>query len=108
VAAPRPPSTWGTASPTTWTGSLRRASRARSWRRDFYDLHAICHHGLALGDLLADLPRKFGPGENVYHILKSLTYFDDAEADPEPLLRVSLRWEEVKAFFLREAPKYVG
>lgn len=84
------------------------AIAGRGGRRDFYDLHAICHHGLALGDLLADLPRKFGPGVNVYHVLKSLTYFDDAEADPEPLLRVSLRWEEVKAFFLREAPKYVG
>jgi len=40
---------------------------------------------------------------NTYHILKSLTYFDDAETEPMPRMRVPFNWAECKAFFVREA-----
>jgi hypothetical protein len=39
------------------------------------------------------------------HVLKSLTYFDDAEADPMPDMLMPLSREEVKKYFAREAPQ---
>jgi len=36
---------------------------------------------------------------SVFHLLKSLTYFEDAEPDPMPEMLVPLDWEEVKRFF---------
>jgi hypothetical protein len=39
------------------------------------------------------------------HVLESLTYFDDAEADPMPDMLVPLSWELVRQFFARETPR---
>ena len=33
----------------------------------------------------------------------SLTYFEDAEAEPMPRMLVPFDWEECKEFFVREA-----
>jgi hypothetical protein len=45
-----------------------------------------------------------GPGRaNVYHSLKSLTYFADAEREPMPTMLEPLDWKECKVFFVREA-----
>jgi len=38
-------------------------------------------------------------------LLKSLTYFKDAEKDPTPDMLIPLSWDEVKAFFTEEAPR---
>ena len=46
-----------------------------------------------------------GPGYQKLHILKSLTYFADAEKDPPPHLLAPLDWEEIKSFFEREVPQ---
>ena len=37
------------------------------------------------------------------HVLKSLTYFEDAEKDPMPEMLARLSWDEVKRFFTGEA-----
>ena len=39
------------------------------------------------------------------HILKSLTFFNDAEKDPMPHMPIPLEWDEVKEFFRRRAPQ---
>jgi hypothetical protein len=46
------------------------------------------------------LPEKF-PGNkvNLYHIVKSLTYFDDAEEEPIPRMLTDFNWDEIKSFF---------
>jgi hypothetical protein len=38
------------------------------------------------------------------HILKSLTFFTDAEKDPMPNMLEDISWESVKQYFLYEAP----
>jgi hypothetical protein len=38
-------------------------------------------------------------------VLKSLTYFDEAEQDPMPDMLMPLSWEDVKLFFSREAAR---
>ncbi len=78
------------------------AISSRGARRDFYDLYIICHNGLKLSYLINKLPRKFPDSQiNIYHLVKSLTYFDDAENEPPPDCIIDISWEKVKQF-LRE------
>ena len=76
----------------------------RGARKDFIDLYFILQQGVTLPDLFAWLPRKYGRGRaNVYHLLKSLTWFADAETEPMPRMLKPCTWSECKAFFLRQA-----
>jgi len=81
------------------------AISSRGTKRDFIDLYVACRKfGMAeLFDLFA---RKYAQtGYNKLHILKSLTYFANAEKDPLPHMLVPLDWHDVKLFFEHEAPK---
>lgn len=81
------------------------AIAGRGAKKDFYDLYLICHRYMSLQNLLEKYPEKF-KGNGRYHMLRSLSFFDDAERDPEPvLLDKSLRWGAIKDFFGREAPR---
>lgn len=76
----------------------------RGSRKDFVDLYTILRSGLILQDYFNLLPDKYGTERiNTYHILKSLTYFNDAEEEPLPEMLEPFNWEECKAFFIREA-----
>lgn len=80
------------------------AISGRGSRKDFIDLYSILRSGRVLQDFFQLLPKKYGPGRaNTYHILKSLTYFEDAEQEPMPTMLEPFDWEECKAFFAREA-----
>lgn len=80
------------------------AISGRGSRKDFVDLYTILRSGPILQDLFQLLPEKYGPGRaNVYHTLKSLAYFEDAEPEPPPTMLEPFDWEECKAFFVREA-----
>ena len=80
------------------------AISGRGSRKDFADLYMILQQAPPLDDYFDMLPRKYGASRiNTYHILKSLTYFDDAEAEPLPQMLVPFDWDECKAFFVRHA-----
>lgn len=80
------------------------ASSGRGSRKDFADLYAILQDGPSLSDYFELLPRKYDSRRlNAYHILKSLTYFDDAEKEPMPRMLAPFDWSECKRFFVREA-----
>jgi len=80
------------------------AIAGRGSRKDFIDLYCICRQRLLLSEALRVFDEKFrGVPYERYHLLKSLTYFDDAEAEPLPDMIASVTWKDVKAFFLREA-----
>ena len=84
------------------------AISGRGSRKDFVDLYTILRSGISLEDCFKILPDKYGPGRaNTYHILKSLTYFEDAEKEPLPRMLEPFEWEECKAFFAREAQSLV-
>ena len=44
---------------------------------------------------------------NKLHILRSLTFFRDAEKDPMPRMLIALDWDEVKQFFLYQVPRII-
>jgi len=76
----------------------------RGSRKDFVDLYTILRDGPILQDYFSLLPDKYGHERiNTYHILKSLTYFGDAEDEPMPNMLEPFNWNECKAFFVREA-----
>ncbi len=80
----------------------------RGIRRDFWDLHQILTQGtLTLEQSLKDYVRRFGVKQSdVYHVLRSLTYFEDAEADP--LLPAGLgeqKWSQIREWFTIQVPQ---
>lgn len=80
------------------------AVSGRGSRKDFADLYMILQDAPSLQDYFDLLPRKYDSSRlNTYHILKSLTYFDDAEGEPMPKMLVPFDWRECKAFFARLA-----
>lgn len=80
------------------------AIAARGARRDFLDLHALLD-GYALPSLLEWFTTKYAQASfNRAHVLKALTYFDDAEREPEPDMLAPIRWDDVRGRFLREVP----
>ena len=80
------------------------AISGRGSRKDFIDLYIILRGGLSLEECFQRLPQKYGEKRsNTYHVLKSLTYFEDAEGEPMPKMLEPFDWDECKAFFVREA-----
>jgi hypothetical protein len=82
----------------------------RGLRRDFWDLYAIAESGLTLRGAAAAYVKKFGVEEvDLYHVLRALTYYEDAEKDPVyPGGLTPRRWERIKLFFDAEAPKLLS
>lgn len=81
----------------------------RGTNKDFTDLYFICTQVISLDQLLVDLfPQKFG-GQlcSMYHIVRSLQYFDDAEKSPPLDMLKPVVWDEIKKFFLNETEKLV-
>ncbi len=72
----------------------------RAEKKDFFDLMAVLQR-LSVAELKSLLLAKYGERRlNFYHILKSLLYFAEAEASPDPVSLTGTTWEEVKSFFL--------
>ncbi|POB11688.1 nucleotidyl transferase AbiEii/AbiGii toxin family protein [Sulfobacillus sp. hq2] len=67
----------------------------RGARKDFIDLYALFQTGWSLSNVLEAVATQ-APHLNRAHLLRSLTYFDDAEIQPEPLLLTPWTWPEIR------------
>lgn len=75
----------------------------RGSRKDFVDLYFFLRSGGALDTLMELLRRRFANVDyNEYHLLKSLVFFDDAEAEPMPRMLRRVSWSEVKNTIIAE------
>lgn len=83
------------------------AIATRGIRRDFWDLHEILTRSrLTLGAALEAYAERFGVRKSdLYHVLRSLTYFDDAERDPMPRGLTKAHWRSIRDYFVAQAPK---
>jgi len=80
------------------------AIAGRGTRRDFIDLYIVSKE-FGLAELLGLFKKKYSRANySGIHILKSLTYFDEAERDPMPDMLIRVSWNEVKTFFTRQIP----
>ena len=68
----------------------------RGTKKDFIDLYTLLQH-FALDEILDMYSRKYSDG-SLFIVMKSLTYFDDAETDPMPNVLNDTTWETVKDF----------
>jgi hypothetical protein len=76
----------------------------RGTKRDFVDLYEFCHTGISIENILTYYDRKYGAFENnLFSIVRSLGYFDDAEKGDMPEMLISISWEDVKEFFAAES-----
>jgi hypothetical protein len=85
-------------------GALSR----RGLRRDFWDLAEIVRRGgVTLEEACRAYRERYGVAEaDLYHVLRALAWFEDAERDPMyPAGLTEAGWRDIQAFFLREAPK---
>lgn len=81
------------------------AIASRGTKRDFVDLYVSAQHD-GLKEILHLFDRKFAQTNySRIHVLKSLTFFADAEKDPMPHMLRALNWGTVKQFFLKEVPR---
>lgn len=79
------------------------AVASRGTKRDFVDL-CVCARRYGLAEILQMFGEKFAKTNySRIHILKSLSYFIDAEKDPMPQMLAPLDWNEIKQFFAKEA-----
>jgi len=80
----------------------------RGTKRDFIDLFFILEikKVLTLEKILKLYDEKFKLlKENKFHILKSLSYFEDADEDEMPKMIEEVEWQEVKKFFKEETKR---
>jgi len=82
----------------------------RGSKKDFYDIFAVIRlKGLTIEEAVSIFKRRFEQTDlNIYHVLRSLTYFE--EADEEPNLTTmegyKFSWEEVKSFFVKNIKEF--
>ena len=70
----------------------------RGTKTDFIDIAFLLHH-FSLEEILHFYAAKYNDS-SVFMAMKSLAYFDDAEADPMPDMFVNQSWQQVKAHIL--------
>lgn len=81
-----------------------KAIAQRGGKKDFFDIHFLLDH-LPLETMISLFKQKFKMHE-VFHIVKSLTYFEDAEQSANPVVfDKSVTWQKVKASINRAVKK---
>lgn len=79
----------------------------RGSKKDFIDLYVILQK-IPINELLTMLEKEYKNVDyNTPAIIKSLTYFEDADQQPMPKMHILLDWEAVKDFFIQETRKII-
>ena len=83
------------------------AISSRGSKKDFIDIYFILKD-FPLDQLFAYFEEKFeGVAYQKLHILKSLSFFDDAINEPQPDMLIDVDWEEVKASIENNVKNYI-
>lgn len=81
------------------------AISSRGSKKDFVDLYFICQE-YPLDLLLNLFKEKYKSIDySMYHILRSLAFFDDADHEPDPLMLKPWDWQAIKKYFGEKAVK---
>ncbi|MCK5787279.1 MAG: nucleotidyl transferase AbiEii/AbiGii toxin family protein [Candidatus Sabulitectum sp.] len=82
------------------------AIAGRGFKKDFYDI-AYLLDMYSLEEMLTFFKKKY-PETNEFQILKSLTYFDDADSTPDPETADKIEWKEIKKKIAHETASYIS
>ena len=76
----------------------------RGSRKDFVDLYFYFRTGGSLEAVFDMIRRRFVAIDfNEYHLLRSLTFFEDAETEPMPRMLRRVTWRDIKKTIVAEA-----
>ena len=81
------------------------AITGRGTRKDFIDIYFLLQH-FSLAEMLDFYRRKYSDGSE-FLVLKSLSYFDDADNDVSPLMIVQTPWKDIKEAIMKLLTKYI-
>ena len=88
------------------TGLALQLGHRRSEDFDFFRAPALVPQDfLAVLREAGDLIKYRGVTVDPYHLLRRLTFFEDAEAETMPHLLIDLTWDEIKTFFRAETAR---
>jgi len=76
----------------------------RGRKKDFIDFYFLLQK-FSLGQMF-ELFEKKHPDFNLIFVVKSLSYFNDAEQDPMPKMFIDVSWEEMKSVIRNELLKF--
>lgn len=77
----------------------------RGSKKDFFDIYFLLQE-YSLKKMFILFEQKF-PNVNYFHIIKSLTYFDDADTELNPKTIIKTSWEQVKNEIKKQVRKYI-
>jgi predicted nucleotidyltransferase component of viral defense system len=78
----------------------------RGSKKDFIDLYFLLKE-FTLAQLFKFSKKKYPKVDyNQIHILKSLTYFEDANQQPMPKMHIKVSWEEIKKKLIEQVKEY--
>lgn len=76
----------------------------RGTKKDFIDMYFLVKKGISLDTSFENYEKKYKAfSNNLYSIMLSLTYFEQAEESDMPEMLEPIGWETVKEFFKKEA-----
>lgn len=81
------------------------AISSRAAKKDFFDLFFLFRE-FQFAEML-DFYREKYRTDDIFHVLKSVTYFVDADASPDPNCLEDISWEQVKNGIKREVRRFV-
>lgn len=80
----------------------------RGTKKDFIDMYFLLKNNFSLSNAVNVLNEKYDKIKfNKLHILKSLTYFDDANMDANPKMLKDVSWKEVKESIEKDVNNYL-
>lgn len=84
-----------------------KTTSQRGSKKDFYDIYSIFKK-IEISEGIKIFKEKFADKDiNYYHVLKNLTYFEDAENEPSVIaLNKPYSWNEVKKFFIKNIREF--
>lgn len=77
----------------------------RGSKKDFWDLFFILKD-YSLQQLLGFYEQKFGK-ESLFFVVKSLSFFDDADLEPDPIKLIDMNWSEIKSTIKVHLKNYI-
>lgn len=78
----------------------------RGAKKDFFDLYFILQQ-YSLKELMGFFNQKFVNTDH-FHILKSLTYFNDADGEPDPVMIQKASWQDVKKYIQNKVKNHLS
>jgi hypothetical protein len=82
------------------------AITGRGSRKDFIDLFFLLQK-FELEQIIEFYKQKYDTN-SIFHVIRSLTYFDDAEEEPQPKMYLPFHWEEAKKTIKQSVAEFGG